>query len=250
MVQTDPAASAHAAALAWGPAAPTSVPVTAPAPASVPGPVLVTVPAPVPGPVPAPVPAPVSALVPGPVSASAPAPVGQGESLMHNVLPDVMVYLSAISAALSSAGIPISVGLPASAAASSLGSTSCSSHVANAPVSNVAAPVSHSLLGSTVRSPDLCLPRETVRLSVPEVSMKEVLPCEMSPLGYHLPGSVKENIWAGDFVWHQRILFLKRKKKGRIGRRRIGAGLLLDRLIIGCRHFLFFPAYWLKNSLS
>lgn len=141
-----------------------------------------------------------SALVPGPVSASAPAPVGQGESLMHNVLPDVMVYLSAISAALSSAGIPISVGLPSSAAAFSLGSTSCSSHAANAPVSNVAAPVSHSLLGSTVRSPDLCSPRETARLSVSEVSMKEVLPCEMSPLGYHLPGSVKEKIWAGDFV--------------------------------------------------
>lgn len=65
--------------------------------------------APVPAPVLGPVPRPVPALDPGPAPAPtpAPAPAAQGELLIHNVMPDVMVYLSAISAALFSAGIPL-----------------------------------------------------------------------------------------------------------------------------------------------
>lgn len=34
----------------------------------------------------------------------------------------------------------------------------------------------------------------TVRYNVPEVCMKDAMPCEISPLGYHLSVSVKEKI--------------------------------------------------------
>lgn len=83
---------------------------------------------PVPGPVLAPAlgpaPRPVPTLVPGPAPVSAPAPAGQGELLNNTVMPDILVYLSAISAALTAAGISLSVGLPASNAVSSFGSGS------------------------------------------------------------------------------------------------------------------------------
>lgn len=36
--------------------------------------------------------------------------------------------------------------------------------------------------------------------SVSETCCKEVLPCEMSPLGFHLPLAVKEKIWSGEFL--------------------------------------------------
>ncbi|XP_077306286.1 uncharacterized protein LOC143925697 [Lithobates pipiens] len=35
---------------------------------------------------------------------------------------------------------------------------------------------------------------------VAEACMKEALPCEISPLGFHLSSSVKEKIWRGEFV--------------------------------------------------
>lgn len=40
----------------------------------------------------------------------------------------------------------------------------------------------------------------TARVNVPEACMKEVMLCEMSPLGYHLSLAVKEKIWRGDFI--------------------------------------------------
>lgn len=82
---------------------------------------------------------------PTPAPAPAPAPAAQGKSLMHNVILDILVYLPAIYTVLSSAGIPISVGFPASTAASSSGSASVSF---SAP--NVTAPVSPSHVGSTL----------------------------------------------------------------------------------------------------
>lgn len=51
--------------------------------------------------------------------AAAPAPDGQGESLLNNAIPDIIVYLSAITNALSSAGISISGTFPATAVSSS-----------------------------------------------------------------------------------------------------------------------------------
>lgn len=36
--------------------------------------------------------------------------------------------------------------------------------------------------------------------AVPETSIKEVLPCEMSPIGFSLSISVKDKIWKGEFI--------------------------------------------------
>lgn len=36
--------------------------------------------------------------------------------------------------------------------------------------------------------------------AIPETCFKEVLPCEMSPLGFHLPVAIKEKIWKGEFL--------------------------------------------------
>lgn len=54
--------------------------------------------------------------------------------------------------------------------------------------------------------------------AVPETSVKEVLPCEMSPLGFHLSHSLKEKIWKGEFIDILSLLpsskeFLKLDKK-------------------------------------
>lgn len=35
---------------------------------------------------------------------------------------------------------------------------------------------------------------------VPDSCLKEVLSCELSPLGFHLQGSVKEKIWRGEYI--------------------------------------------------
>ena len=35
---------------------------------------------------------------------------------------------------------------------------------------------------------------------IPEISFKEPLPCEISPLGFHLTTNIKEKIWKGDFI--------------------------------------------------
>lgn len=39
-----------------------------------------------------------------------------------------------------------------------------------------------------------------VKTLVSESCFKEALPCELSPLGYHLSNAVKEKIWRGDFI--------------------------------------------------
>lgn len=39
-----------------------------------------------------------------------------------------------------------------------------------------------------------------VRALVPETFFKEALPCEMSPLGYHLSMAIKEKLWKGS-LW-------------------------------------------------
>lgn len=36
--------------------------------------------------------------------------------------------------------------------------------------------------------------------SVPESCLKEILPCEISPLGYYLSAQVKDKIWKGQFI--------------------------------------------------
>lgn len=92
-------------------------------------------------------------------------------------------------------------------------------------------------------------------MSVPEASMKEVMPCEMSSLGFHLPVLAKEKIWAGNFVDVLSFLpasndfIFKTDKRGGIVRRRKSAGLFRTPLIIGCRHFMFLPACWLRDTL-
>lgn len=35
---------------------------------------------------------------------------------------------------------------------------------------------------------------------VPESCLKEVITCELSPLGFHLNSTVKEKIWKGDYI--------------------------------------------------
>lgn len=39
-----------------------------------------------------------------------------------------------------------------------------------------------------------------VNPAVPETCFKEALPCELSPLGVHIPAAVKEKIWKGEFL--------------------------------------------------
>lgn len=35
---------------------------------------------------------------------------------------------------------------------------------------------------------------------MPEICLQEALPCEVSPLGFHLLAALKEKIWKGEFV--------------------------------------------------
>lgn len=53
---------------------------------------------------------------------------------------------------------------------------------------------------STLVVPELVHAAAPFRNNVPEACMKEVIPCETSPLGYHLSQSVKERIWKGEFM--------------------------------------------------
>lgn len=43
-------------------------------------------------------------------------------------------------------------------------------------------------------------PLPASRMHVPETCFKEVMSCEVSLLGFHLPISIKEKIWRGDFI--------------------------------------------------
>lgn len=40
----------------------------------------------------------------------------------------------------------------------------------------------------------------TLVKGVPESLMKDIMPCEISPLGYHLSMSIMEKIWQGEFI--------------------------------------------------
>lgn len=150
--------------------------------------------------------APQSDLVPGALfhslqtSMSVPAgevsSAGQSE-LQKSTVNDILGYLSAISHALSAAGIASPI-LPPSLAVSPSGSDSASFKISE-PV-NVPAPVSFSQSGSThIGDAHMHTPVRDI-LSVPEACLKGVMPCEISPLGYNLPSAVKEKIWWGDFV--------------------------------------------------
>lgn len=68
-----------------------------------------------------------------------------------------------------------------------------------------------------------------VRFTVPEISMKDAMPCEISPLDYHLSTAVKEKIWKGEFIdillllpFHKdfAVKSARRGKKSEEGRRR------------------------------
>lgn len=47
-------------------------------------------------------------------------------------------------------------------------------------------------------NPSLAL--RPISAAVGETSFKESMPCEVSPLGFHLASSVKEKIWKGDLI--------------------------------------------------
>lgn len=120
-------------------------------------------------------------------------PAVLGESALHNALPDILVYLSAITSTLSLLLIFLPLMFPASLSVSSSG-ISVSSHV-------IANPVSPSQLAVHMGEGHMSTPAfETARISVPKSCMKEGMPCKVSYLGYNQPMSVKENIWMGEFV--------------------------------------------------
>lgn len=68
--------------------------------------------------------------------------------------------------------------------------------------------------------------------SVPESCLKEILPCEILPLGYHLSAQVKDKIWKGQLIEILSLLpsakeFINRsdKKNQKIGLRKMWQGL-------------------------
>lgn len=68
------------------------------------------------------------------------------------------------------------------------------SNIDKLPINNtsVVSTMSASVLNSTLFLP--------VKALVSESCFKEALPCELSPLGYHLSTAVKEKIWRGKFI--------------------------------------------------
>lgn len=55
-------------------------------------------------------------------------------------------------------------------------------------------------LQNTLGIPESVHAAAPVRNNVPEACMKEVMPCEILPLGFHLNQSIKERILKGEFV--------------------------------------------------
>ena len=123
---------------------------------------------------------------PGPAVNAQPPAVG--ECVQLQTLNAIMDSLSSLVRTLTHAG-----AVSASPVSHLNSNTIHSTHSAIAPVIQtpnvVMAP---GALAGEVNSPG--------RVSVPEACMKEVMPCEMSPLGYHLSTSVKEKIWRGEFM--------------------------------------------------
>lgn len=90
---------------------------------------------------------------------------------------------------------------------------------------------------------------------VGETFFKAVMPCEVSPLGFHLANSIKEKIGGGNFIVMLSLLpvskeFLaKSEKKARTVQRRIGGGLFPKLFRIGCRLFAFMQRCWESFAL-
>lgn len=115
-------------------------------------------------------------------------PPAAGELSHINALSALVGSLSSLVQSLSGMSIP--------AVASNISALPPASSITVPPV------VLHNTQGIQNASfiPESLTPAAPVRASVPEICMKDAMPCEVSPLGFHLSLAVKEKIRKGEFI--------------------------------------------------
>lgn len=115
-------------------------------------------------------------------------PPAAGELSHINALSALVGSLSSLVQSLSGMSIP--------AVASNISALPPASSITVPPV------VLHNTQGIQNASfiPESLTPAAPVRAPVPEICMKDAMPCEVSPLGFHLSLAVKEKIRKGEFI--------------------------------------------------